>query len=394
MRIALRTGGGRGVYELAGHQGDLNASHLFDREISYELTPGIVIPGRAIASRLQGKPRIRLEDKHRTTHLYRLLAAVLLLPKPKREFKKTHGNELLRFEAYSMTAIKVDVGDISSNMVILRPTDLLLENADSLQAKVEFAHRMSRIARLWEAASKQNTPLAQLVQNLQEAIQTPNPNYKAIERCAQAISDAFQTDGDPLPTAEQILGVSDAQQEPPPLVKPTQFTHQANFGIEDDTSPGEARIERVKQWRQQAVRGSTGSKFRREVATSYEYRCLFSGQRLPRLEVTGSAGVDSAHILPWSTHEINSVRNGLCLNKQCHWAFDEGVLCLTFDKSSGTYLLGVPDRVREATKESSFDLEYFDALTGPIDVSRLPKDHALWPSPKYIEELNRFMFQA
>ncbi len=322
-----------------------------------------------------------------------LLAGFLLLPQSKREFKKTHGDELLKFEAYSMSAIKVDVGDISSDKVVLRPTDLLLENADNLQAKVEFAQRMSRIARLWEAASQQDTPLAQLVRNVNQAVVTADPDYKAIERCAQEISDALHTDSDPLPMAEEQLGVSEGQQhEPPPLAGPTQFTHQAEFGVEDDVSPQEARIERVKQWRQQALRGPAGRKFRKDVSTSYEYRCIFSGQRLPRLEVTDSAGVDSAHILPWSTHDINSVRNGLCLNKQCHWAFDEGVLRVTFDKGSNTYLVDLPDEVRKAAKKTSFDVEYFEALTGPIPESRLPKNKALWPSPKYIEELNRFMF--
>jgi hypothetical protein len=394
MRIALRTGGGRGVYELAGRQGALNASDLFDLEISYELTPNIVIPGRAVASRLQGKPRIRLEDKLRTTHFYRLLAAVLLLPKPKREFKKTHGDELLRFEAYSMTAIKVDIADITSNRVVLRPTDLLLENADNLQAKVEFAQRMSRIARLWDAASRQDTPLAQLVRNLQQDVLAANPDYKRIERSANEISEHLKTQGDPLPLAEQRLEVSEAQEEPPPLTKPTQFTHQADFGVEDDISPEAARIERVKQWRQQAVRGSSGIQFRRDVSTSYEYRCIFSGQRLPKLEVTESPGVDAAHILPWSTYDIDSVRNGLCLNKQCHWAFDEGVLRLTFDKGSGKYLLDIPDQVRKAAKKASFELQYFEALTGPLTESRLPKNKELWPSPTYIDELNHFMFPA
>jgi len=392
MRIALRTGGGRGVYELAGRQGDLNASDLFDREISYELTPAIIIPGRAVASRLQGKPRIRLEDKTRTTHFYRLLAAILLLPKPKREFKKTHGDELLKFEAYSMTAIKVDIAGISSKKVVLRPTDLLLENADNLQATVEFAQRMSRIARVWDAASEQDTTLARLVRNLKRDVLAANPDYKEIERSAQKISEALKTDGDPLPLAEQQLAVSEAQQEPPPLTKPAQFTHQADFGIEDDMSPAAARIERIKQWRQQAVRGSAGAKFRRDVSTTYEYRCIFSGQRLPRLEVTESAGVESAHILPWSTHDINSVRNGLCLNKQCHWAFDEGVLRLTFDKDSGRYLLDIPEHVRTAAIKASFELQSFETLTGPIAESRLPKDKRAWPSPTYIEALNRFMF--
>src|SRR4051812_8972634 len=145
MRIALRTSGGRGEYELAGKQGSVHASDLFNKELCYELTPSIVLPGRAIATRVQGKPRIRLEDQQTTTHLYRLLAGVLLLPKPKREFKQTHGAELLKREAYSMTAIKVDVSDVQAAKAVIRPTDILLENADKQQEKIIFAHRMGRI---------------------------------------------------------------------------------------------------------------------------------------------------------------------------------------------------------------------------------------------------------
>ena len=391
MRIALRTGGGRGVYELAGRQGQINASDLFDREIFYEFTPSIVIPGRAVASRLQGKPRIRLDDQLETTHFYRLLAAVLLLPKPKREFKTTQGGELLKFESYSMTAIKVDVGDIAPGRVVLRPSDLLLETADNLQRQVEFEPRMSRIMSLWEAAGSKNTPLALLVQAHRESVLARNPNHKAIERCAEAISGILQTDRDSLPLAERQLGVTDLPQQRLPAMPPPQLTHQAEFGIDDDTSPIEARIERVKAWRQLAVRGAGGSKFRRDVASAYEYRCLFSGQRLPRLQVTASAGVDVAHILPWSTHDINSTRNGICLNKLCHWAFDEGVLRLRHDESAGLYILEVPDEVRNAATQAAFDLPYFESLTGPVPASRLPKNEHAWPSPKYLAELNRVM---
>ncbi|MGD0091245.1 MAG: HNH endonuclease signature motif containing protein [Planctomycetota bacterium] len=391
MRIALRTGGGRGVYELAGRQGDKHACDLFDREIFYELTPRITIPGRAKASLLQGKPRITLDEKQKTTHFYRLLAAVLLLPKPKREFKKTHGARLLMFESYSMTAIKVDVGEIATNRVVLRPTDLLLENADNLREKVDFAQRMSRIALLWEAASTQTTPFATLVQNHKQAISISNPDYKQIERRAHDISQALQTEGDPLPGAEQKLGITDLGEDARPLEPPTQFTHEAQFGVEDDDSPLQARIKRVKQWRQLAVRGAGGSRFRREVATIYNYRCLFSGQRLPRLEVTDSTGVDAAHILPWSTHDINSPRNGLCLNKLCHWAFDEGVLRLRYEQKAATYILEVPDEVRTEAARATFDIDYFDSLTGPLPVSRLPANQAAWPSVTYLAELNRFM---
>lgn len=160
MRIALRTGAGRGVYELAGHQGSLAASNLFDHQIFYELTPSIIIPARAVASRRSGKPRIILDDTTRpkTTHFYRLLAAVLLLPKPKREFSATHGAELIKYESYAMTTIKVDVAYLDAEKVVLRPTDILLENADQLQARIEFAQRMSRIACVWDSADNKIAP--------------------------------------------------------------------------------------------------------------------------------------------------------------------------------------------------------------------------------------------
>jgi hypothetical protein len=171
----------------------------------------------------------------------------------------------------------------------------------------------------------------------------------------------------------------------------TQVKSKSDFGLVDEISPQEALIQRVRVWRQQAERGSAGRKFSREVSDAYEYRCLFSGQRLPRLEITESPGVDSAHILPWSTHDLNSVRNGLCLNKQCHWAFDQGILRLTFDGTCNTYAVSLPQSVRQAASRASFDLAYFDSMTGPIPNARLPRNKAVWPSPAYIAELNHYM---
>jgi hypothetical protein len=290
-----------------------------------------------------------------------------------------------------MTAIKVDVARLTDRYVVLRPTDLLLENADDRREELEFAARMARILRLWEAAENVDSPLAELVRDLATAIRSHDPDFKAIEQGAQRISDLLQTIGDPLPAIERQLGISEPVQEVRNTADAKQTTARGGFGLEDDVSPHEAIIQRVKQWRLQAQRGSVGRRFSREVASAYEYRCIFSGQKFPRLEATDSPGVDSAHILPWSTHDLDSVRNGLCLNKQCHWAFDQGILRLAFDEPSNTYLVSVPDAVRHAARSAAFDLDYFESMTGPIPASRLPKDQALWPSPKYVAELDRFM---
>jgi predicted restriction endonuclease len=66
---------------------------------------------------------------------------------------------------------------------------------------------------------------------------------------------------------------------------------------------------------------------------------LFTGQRLPNTDVTESAGVEAAHILPWSTHNINAIPNGICLRKLCHWAFDAEVLKLSYDGSVSSFIL-------------------------------------------------------
>ncbi len=385
MRVALRTSGGRGEYELAGRQGDIHASDLYGKSLIYELTPEILMPGRAAAAHVQGKPRIRLADKTITTHFYRILAAVLLLPKPKREFKETSGEDLLKRESYSITAIKIDVGKVGKDTALIRPTDLLIENHDNKKDKIEFALRMARIIRLWDKAEEEPSPLSKIILLHKNAVLNIDPNHKEIEGFADLIAKYFRTDTDALPLAERHFGLTDISEDEEPDI-PLEET----FREDDDTSPEEARIERVKQWRQIAVRGVEGVRFRKNIVEAYDYRCIFSGERMPRLEHTETAGVDAAHILPWSTYDINSLSNGLCLNKLCHWAFDEGIIRLSFDKSENVYVVNIPDAIREAARRSSFDLDYFQSFTGAIPESRLPKNKKSRPEPRYLDELDGY----
>jgi hypothetical protein len=83
--------------------------------------------------------------------------------------------------------------------------------------------------------------------------------------------------------------------------------------------------------------------------------------------------------------------NGLCLNKQCHWAFDEGVFRLSFDDGENAYVVSIPDPIRRAAQAANFDIGSFDAIVGVIPGSRLPANEAHWPSRQYLAELNRFV---
>ena len=139
------------------------------------------------------------------------------------------------------------------------------------------------------------------------------------------------------------------------------------------------------------MRGNSAASFRRKVKEAYESRCLFSGLKLPRTKATATSGVDAAHILPWSRFDLDGTINGLCLSKQNHWAFDAGLYRLSFDKTENVYVLSIPETVRAATLKEDFNLEPFQALVGPIPRKNLPANEGLWPSDKYLDELNRFL---
>jgi hypothetical protein len=386
MRIALRTSGGRGEYELAGNQGPILASTLFDHQIAYELTPTIIIHGRAAVLHMQGKPRIRLDEHTRTSHFYLLLAGVLLLPSPKRELSKTLDGVLLKKDSYSMTTIKVDVGRIEPRSVTLRPTDLIIATADGDSGRIDFAQRMSDVIRMWDAAADKNTALADLLKRHKQAIMAPDPNHKAILLISESIERMVDTEEDPLPLIARDLGVELGISSSPEM----GVTSASDYGLVDEKTATTAKSEAIKKWRLISVRGKAGVKFREDVTRAYNYRCMFTGKRLPRLDVTSSVGVDASHILPWSTHGINSVPNGICLDKLCHWAFDEGILRLSFDATGGKYNLSVPETVSTAAVPKGFEIDYFRALTGPIPEDRLPVSPAQRPSPSFLTEFNKF----
>lgn len=388
MRIALRTGGGRGVYELAGSQGNYRASELFDKEMFYELTPNLMVQGRAVPSDRQGKPRIKLDNQSNTTHFYRLLAGLLLLPKPKREFKTTSGSILVAFEAYSITAVKIDIVKIEADKSIIRPTDILLENFDGLRKSISFIDRMARILELWRVANEKDSYLANLLRVHQGALYTEEVNHKSVEKAAKDIFDHLETIYDPLQQLESLMEIEQSSE----FEEFAPLTPTRDFGIDDELSPALAKVESVRRWRKVAVRGAAATRFRTYIKEVYQNTCLFTGQRLPKLESIASAGVDAAHILPWASHRLNSVNNGICLSKQCHWAFDSGVIKLSFDNAVNQYVISVPDNVVVDARRHSFSIDVFQAMTGPIPYERLPTNLDYWPDPNYLNSINEIMF--
>lgn len=389
MNIALRPSGGRGEYELAGRQGELHVHDLFGLPMFIEVLPGVAINAYANCVQKDGKPRIRLTQPARNAHPSSLIAAAMMLPKPRREKHETHGTNLLLWEQFVVQTVRIDVVPRAGGVLIC-PLTARLENADGVRLDISFAERMARVVRIWTAAATPPGALADAVRAHAAAFTSATATQAQLVGSFASLHSALnKPEGDMLPLLEAHFGLG-------ALSAPSVGDISAEVGDEDfaeevHVDPAEARVDRVRKWRLAAVRGGSATAFRRKVREAYDSRCMFSGQRLPRTEATSTAGVDAAHILPWSRFDLDATKNGLCLNKQCHWAFDEGLFRLSFDDGENAYVVSIPNPVRLVAQAAKFDLESFDAIAGRIPRKRLPANEALWPSKQYLAELNRFL---
>lgn len=386
MRIALRTSGGRGEYELAGTHGDVGLADVLDKEIVLQLFPGQSLDTGNIVRRVSGKTRIRLRDTRQDRHIYLVLADILLMPKPKRELAATPAGKLqLTENNYSVASIQFDVVSNNANMLVIQPSDLVLENSGHDLARIDVLERTRILLDVWaSAAGRLDTLGIELVKH-RDTVRSGN--LPKIFEASKAIRNQFGIE-DPLREALRVFSLLD------------QYTywlgvHRNNVEeslAEENTTPIiEAKRQRINQWRLQASRGAAGQRFSREVKTAYNNTCLLTGYFLPKLDTFVSAGVDSAHILPWAGYGINTVQNGICLSKLCHWAFDNGVIRLTYDRTKGIYNVRVTDSAMEFERNKDIDLQFFRGITGDIPVDRLPSDRANWPSPDFLEAYNDSM---
>lgn len=383
MRIALRTSGGRGEYEISGSHGDTTVSDVIDHNILFQVFPGKFINSKNWVRRLSGKPRIRLENSRVDKHLYLSLADILLMPKPIRELGKTPGGKLqLTANNYSIVSIQFDIIEKSESKMLIQPTDLILSNSEDDIARINILERLRIILDIWAKSDGRDDRLSKAIQSHRDAVL--HGDLLEIQQQANLLREEFIID-DPL---REIIREYSLIDEYTYWVGTHRDDVELSIIDEDVTPPKEAIAKRLKEWRLQATRGSKGQRFSRQVKEAYRNRCLFTGFYLPKSEFCNTPGVDSAHILPWAQYDINSVNNGLCLNKLCHWAFDNGILVLRYLNTKSGYELSLSDNANQAEKNGLLSLEGFRPLEGLIPESRLPVDKREWPSPSYLEEYN------
>jgi hypothetical protein len=389
MNIALRPSRGRGEYELAGTQGDIAVHNLFNLRIFLETVPGVAIDTISACKLSDGKPRIRLAHAARNAHPSALIAASMLLPKPRRAKTKARAPTLIEWDGFVVQTVRVDVVQVDKARVVLRPVTIKLENASNGRADIDYSERMARVVRVWTAAATGASSVDQAVRDHAVAFGSSTSTQPQILAAVPGVYRALANPtGDLLPILESHYSLGGAAAS---IGAMSAEITDVDYEESVLTSPLEARITRVRQWRKAAVRGPAASQFRRDVRSAYDDRCLISGLRLPKTDTNTRAGVDAAHILPWSRYDLDRTENGICLSKQCHWAFDEGILRLTYDDLTKDYVVFIPNDFKAAASRAAFDIASLSIFEGPVPKSRLPKDPRRWPAKTYLDELNQFL---
>jgi putative restriction endonuclease len=383
MEIRKRPSNGRGEYEIAGSVSGLSTSAIVDKPLIVETQSSLGLLPTGIVLRTQGgKRRLRLATPG-GIHIQRWIEALLIMPKSIREEGQLLGGQpVVIADRYVLGRADITSAQLVGSDVLVQLGSIDCIN-DSGTHQIDFPTRLQQIFLLYNRAGEFPENVRDALLAHQADIAANKAISKATEKLVAKIisaaeeaakdSDSVLIHGeDPVPLLLDLLR-SQPSVEIPPL---------------EEIDPQDIEIRRrvADRWRLQKDRGPASSQFRRVVRNAYRSTCLFCGLKLPSSEKIRVPGVDAAHIVPWAHYDADVVGNGLSLCKLHHWAFDQYLLALKFDPTTG-YQLVVTKIAREAFAEDAETLASLTDLAGPIAVSRLPSDPAHWPSPKLLTQL-------
>jgi hypothetical protein len=80
----------------------------------------------------------------------------------------------------------------------------------------------------------------------------------------------------------------------------------------------------------------------------------------------------------------------VCLCKLHHWAFDEGLIEISFNGRH--YVVRIPHEPEDDMLDKpEFSIDFLRSVAGTLLDSRLPQDTAMWPSPELLERLRSIL---
>jgi hypothetical protein len=328
-----------------------------------------------------GKPRLRsqLDDRFQ---IGRMVAAMCLLPDPRRGYDGA-GADLPTVIAKRYVLSRLGFGSETEfsaavDMVTIDPTFINLEDAGEVVVSIGIASRWDRVAAIYQAIPAMPPLLGAALAQHRDYMASGQTVTKALTTIVTQLGKAVaQVHGphapghDPLPALERLLGIE--APEGPTLPAPDKLG-------EDEP---EVSARSAVQYRLAKARGPGARQFSVAVRHAYQHRCGFCGLMFGGVHGI-SPGVDAAHILAWSKHDLDVVSNGISLCKLHHWAFDAALLLPQWI-SDGTYALRLTTLAEHFPHETRQRLVASNGMVLPADW--LPTETAMRPSKTYLQRL-------
>jgi hypothetical protein len=389
MRISRRSSGGRGEYEISEATPEgVTPTDILDHRLILDFGGGLVVGSNTTLRHQGGKFRIRLLGAG-TIHPHRQVAAVLMMPRPVREdVNWGRGAPVMRADQYAVEHIQLRHAYVSATDVRFDLGDLVLRNASYAADELKLAERLTQIRAVWANAARFPQNVSELITHHQTLVSGGGPVPREAERIVSEIQKI-------ITEAREDFGIeyrSQTEDVVGDLLKSLAWADEPPAQPEpiDDIPPEELEIRRrvLKDWKRWVnYRGAKSATFRQEVRRAYNSTCIVCGLTLPPTPFNAIAGVEAAHILPWAEYDLDEVSNGLCLCKNHHWAFDEGLILIIHDGQQ--YHVEVPaDVVAEIQQHSAqFSISELLSLAGPIPSARLPALAAERPRPQFLRML-------
>ena len=318
MYIARRTGGGRGVYEIAGQTATgLAPVDLIGRTLTLEFDAGLTVPLGLSLNLQGGKPRIVMDDPG-YMQIQRQLAAILLLPQPRRDNNNWSDQYKIPVrQSYVIDQVQLAFVDLLSSSTETRivPEIVSLRN-NAGEWFVEVDDRLRSVEYIWSRSSQLSGDLKELVDSHQELVTAGTP---ILSQCEAVVSQLYRAAGQDEDILQTLLSMQ-------------------------ETVGGQTARERV--WKQ-IVQRRGQRRFREILLQSYQETCQVTG-------FTGVEALEAAHIVPYAAgqYQANDPTNGLLLRADIHTLFDLDLLKVDPN--------GLKVRIMEPLHSTSY-MRYHDA---------------------------------
>lgn len=381
MRISRRTSGGRGEYEISGALLDKRASDLEGYLLSLEFPNDLLIHARIRVVKQGGKLRLRMDGAD--MQIQKQVAVAFMMPDSVRDENVLGAGEpVLQEKAYAVEHIDIDsLILVPPDSAVLKVSRITCVNQSHRGEEIDLRPRAAQLQTAWSRREEFTDDIASLLEEHESLVRSgyiPSSVLPLVLKIQKTVSERsadigiiYSARGDVLDKLVEALDY----QIPQPLLT------VENVDPEDI----ELKKRTAKEWKRWAnARGPASARFKQEVRRAYKATCVVCGARFPPTSYN-SAGVDAAHILPWSEYDLDEIFNGLCLCKTHHWAFDEAVIRIRH--ANGKYISEIPEDAEEAIRTLAplFSLDVLRRDLGVIPAERLPSERRLWPRPELLD---------